>query len=848
MRRFVMNRNLSAFFAAVIVILSLPAQRASAAVIRVDEACSLHDAIIAANKDSPAGGCLAGAGADTIILTEDVTLSQELPVIKSVIALEGDGHTISGDGKFRIFDVGGWPHGSGDPDEESKLTINRLTMKEARADHGSAVYIANGAEVNIYESQVSDNSGRIGGAIFNWGQLNILGSTFTNNLAWDSGGAIENHGSATLAVRTSEFSDNIAGHQGGAIFSSASATIRSSSFARNSALEGGAIFIYQDALSVVNSTFSGNNAVTGGAFYVRESTATLTHLTVYGNESRVGGGLFQQAGNVSLFNSIIGGSVDAGDCVGSFSDNYGNLIEDGSCEPAYTGDPLLQPLSGSPPHHRLTSPSRANGNGVADYCETKDQTGKSRWNRDCDIGAVERKGELEPVKTTPRSDTPTCTLADQIRAANQDEEVGACPAGEGVDTLRIDSDIALSERLPKITSEIIVLGNGHTISGSDRTRIFDIADTGHLTIRDLNMTHGRHAIQGGAIRLIGGALTIYGSTIRDSHAGYGGAIYAEQGRVEIDNSKISANSALFGGGAIASEDGSSLTISNSIISGNAARGGGALRLLDGTLRLVSSTVGHNSASYGGAITSYGGHPDSGLSPEDNTLVIIDSTISHNSASRFGGAINNSAKRLWIKGSAFLNNSAGAAGGALDMVRGTLLAENSSFVNNVAGQDGGAIYSESAENIDIANSTFSGNSAAAGGALVVSDSSALTHVTIANNVANEAGGISMFSGVSLRNSIVAGNSGGDCDFRSEYVQRIDIVESHIGDASCDADLSGDPMLGDLVEGGGYHPLLKGSPAIDAADPRFRPPVDQLGNPRPSGDACDLGAIEDIGESR
>ena len=67
------------------------------------------------------------------------------------------------------------------------------------------------------------------------------------------------------------------------------------------------------------------------------------------------------------------------------------------------------------------------------------------------------------------------------------------------------------------------------------------------------------------------------------------------------------------------------------------------------------------------------------------------------------------------------------------------------------------------------------------------------------------------------------------------------------ASCDAELSGDPMLGDLVEDDGYHPLLKGSPAIDSAAPEYCPPTDQLGNPRPQGDGCDLGAIEYMGAS-
>ena len=579
-------------------------------------------------------------GPDTIFLTANVTLSQDLPVIKSVLSIEGDGYTISGDERLKVFRVGERPFGRDDRDVEIKLTLNGLTISDSRSTGlGSALYVAIGAEVNIYNSRILNNFAREGGAIFNWGQLNIAGSSFSNNLARDSGGAIENHGSARLEIKKSAFSNNSAGNQGGAIFSSAPAQVRTSSFVGNSALEGGAIFSHEDEFSAVNSTFSKNTAAdSGGALYLQNSIATLTHLTVYGNESRNGGGLFQDAGEVHLFNSIIGGSIDVGDCVGSFSENYGNQIEDGSCEPAYSGDPLLQPLSGAPTHHRLTSRSRANGNGAEEYCESKDQIGKSRWYRDCDIGAVERKGEPEPAKTAPRSEKPTCTLADQILAANRDEAVGACPAGAGVDTIRIDRDLALRERLPKITSEIVIHGNGHTISGNDRTRIFDIAESGQLTIRNLNMMRGRHAIQGGAIRLLGGTLKIFDSMIRDSHSGYGGAIYVEQGTLEIDCSELSGNSAHFGGGAIESENGSSLSIASSIISSNMASGGGAISMSDSAFTLSASTVNHNSAGYGGAFYITGGHRDTELSHEENILEILNSEFSDNSATAFGGAI------------------------------------------------------------------------------------------------------------------------------------------------------------------------------------------------------------------
>ena len=80
-----MNSRWLALALALIYTFGVPTQEVLAAVIRVDEGCSLHDAITAANTDSATGGCPAGAGADTIYLSGDVTLDEELPVIKSVI-------------------------------------------------------------------------------------------------------------------------------------------------------------------------------------------------------------------------------------------------------------------------------------------------------------------------------------------------------------------------------------------------------------------------------------------------------------------------------------------------------------------------------------------------------------------------------------------------------------------------------------------------------------------------------------------------------------------------------------------------------------------------------------------
>ena len=51
-----------------------------------------------------------------------------------------------------------------------------------------------------------------------------------------------------------------------------------------------------------------------------------------------------------------------------------------------------------------------------------------------------------------------------------------------------------SEKLQPITSHITIEGNGYTISGDNKFRIFDV-DGGMLTVKNLTMTEGKGAIK-----------------------------------------------------------------------------------------------------------------------------------------------------------------------------------------------------------------------------------------------------------------------------------------------------------------------------------------------------------------
>ena len=155
-----------------------------------------------------------------------------------------------------------------------------------------------------------------------------------------------------------------------------------------------------------------------------------------------------------------------------------------------------------------------------------------------------------------------------------------------------------------------------------------------------------------------------------------------------------------------------------------------------------------------------------------------------------------------------------------------------------------------------NSTVSGNTAFhAGGEIYNSDTVELNNSTVRNNTASQGGGIYNADGsVTLQNSILAGNTATE-DIGEECQGPLSSLGYNlIGNTSDCAftpttgDLTNiDPQLGALTGSPSYHPLLFGSPAIDAGNPAGCTDsfgnllaTDQHGVPRMR--RCDIGAYE------
>jgi len=405
--------------------LMLATVTAHAATINVGGFCSLASAINNANSDADTDGrygCPAGSGADIInlkankIYTLTTVNNQEagpngLPAITSVITINGNGATIkrskaAGIPDFRLLRV---ISGSGD-----------LILNAVKLTGGSLT----GAQ-------------QYGGAIRNGGHLTLNNCTISGNSAADAGGGIVNTYQGVLTINNSTISGNKSPGAGGLVnLPDATATINNSSISGNIATNGRVAGVLNaGTMTMTNSTVSGNRSKnTWGTGGIDNSGAlTLNHTTVSDNSIEVGSVAgISSSGTMTLVNSIVANSINGSDCY--TNTNYGGvtifqgrvLIEDGTCNSIFNGDPKLFSFldNGGPTlTHALNNRSPALN--IADsLCVSIDQRYVSRpqpVGGFCDIGAFEQ------IKLIPSIIKPLISFFDAQVSSGGIVGIGAIP-------------------------------------------------------------------------------------------------------------------------------------------------------------------------------------------------------------------------------------------------------------------------------------------------------------------------------------------------------------------------------------------------------------------------------------
>ena len=320
-----------------------------------------------------------------------------------------------------------------------------------------------------------------------------------------------------------------------------------------------------------------------------------------------------------------------------------------------------------------------------------------------------------------------CSLREAIRAANLDQAVDACAAGNGADTIVLQNgvtytltragadDTAINGDLD-ITDDVTIVGGNAIIDANGATtldRVIQVLAGNIVTISNVTLRNGRTNSFGGGIRNAG-TLTLQSVTL-SSNQSTGNA-----------------------GGGIANEAGA-LTLNSTTLTNNTASTlGGGIALLGGTLEAVNLSLNNNTA-----ISDRGGGLWIGTSA---SATLVNSTINNNSADTNGGGIYNE-NNLTLLGSTVHTNDAGTPGGGVSEVGGgiynldTLVMSHSTVRNNTADDSGG--ISNDGGSMTIRNSTINNNTSisAAGMRNSNAGTAVLINSTVSGNSASAgAGGI------------------------------------------------------------------------------------------------------------
>lgn len=432
------------------------------------------------------------------------------------------------------------------------------------------------------------------------------------------------------------------------------------------------------------------------------------------------------------------------------------------------------------------------------------------------------------------------------------------------------------------------------LTGADSPGLGGAVNTQESTTFDnVIIFNNAAAMGGGAVSASiadGATLTIRNSTLRDNTSGTdGGAVLANArgADITINNSTISGNTADQVGGGIylnieSTESGDpTVSIADSEIRDNSATDGGGIALAS----LAGAATIANSNIVGNTVTEKGGGIHASINSADATVEVRDSTVSGNMADQGGGLYANSLGTLGIARSTISENSAAQSGGGLDVVVAGLSVvdiDASTIARNRSdkGTGGGvsAIFTDGTPQVNVFNSTLSSNSARISGGLDARGAGGklnTAHSTVSFNTSTDGNAAVAIRDASadLQHTIIAANNGAGAarDLSFSGANRLTVGFSLIGnndgtgltEAAPDANgnlIGGsvggiiDPLLGSLGPYGGTtdtHPLLTGSPAIDAGamgssefDQRGTPFVRVFDGSGDGIDVADIGAVERI----
>jgi hypothetical protein len=472
---------------------------------------------------------------------QTIALTRRLPDITKSITIEGNSLTLTKGGT--------WVE---DPISQLMLmsngtvTMSQIHFKDGRATNNGAAIRKEGGTLTLEScifsgNQTSANNG-VGGAMFNSGTLNVKGCTFYNNKAGSSGGAIYNF-SGTLTLTGNLFYGN---------------TAETYPIARPPSSD----LITSAGYNVVDVALGTGSDKSG--WFDRTGDKTINSLPIAPLSHK----LLSSSGAANVITTLPTGypSVDY------YGDTIGNGAAAGAVQSVTASTGFMITLSvNAPQKGSVAITTLPDEDGLYSGEVTIEATVNSGYDFESWLVDGVDAGTTNLLKITPTNHTQVhalfapdifmVTLAvDAIYGTEGTLRYAINHAGNG-DIIRINTSpktITLLSRLPTITKNITIEGNGTTLtrtaSGGSGTQMMYIEDDVTVTIRQIHFNNGKTTDSGAAIRKTRGTLTVESCIFSENDASssysWGGAISNNGGILNVRGCTFYNNKARATGGAI----------------------------------------------------------------------------------------------------------------------------------------------------------------------------------------------------------------------------------------------------------------------------------------------------------
>ncbi|NDI98071.1 T9SS type A sorting domain-containing protein [Flavobacterium sp. LaA7.5] len=688
--------------------------------------------------DAAAGSTIvfdAAVNGNTIMLVSAVTIDKNL-----TISGNGEDQTmISGGDTTRIFSI----------TDTENITVNNLTLTNGFAvDNGGAISSLNSMltlnDVTITSSDAAgNNADQGGGAIYLMGgMLTANNSTFSNNTASGtsgSGGAILVGTGGNVTIVGSTITDNMASRAGGGIESNSGAmgtvTLTNVNLDANETGanpgNGGGLHITGAGNATISGGTVNNNvaAAEGGGLWNGSGTMTVTGTTISMNTAsgngadQGGGGIYNLSGMLEVnAGTVIMGNIangTAGSGGGILNDVNGMLTVNGA---EITGNTSNR-AGGGIEYNSGAMGSVTLNNIMLNGNTTNNAPGNGGGLHVTGMGTVTISGGMVNDNTAGAeggglwNGTGTMNIDGTVISGNTASGAGADQGGGGIYNLNGGTLTIMNATISNNVAD--------GAAGSGGGILNDVGSM--LTVTDTEISGNTAMRAGGGIEDNSGTSTIMltnvilNGNITSAAPGNGGGLHITgSGSAVISGGSVTNNTAALQGGGLWNGTGT-MTVSNVMIDGNtasgasAADGGGGIFNTNGTLIVENSTITNNIAN---GTSGNGG----GIFSAAGDVTIVNTDIMNNSANRAGGAIEIIAGTLTVNDSELSGNDVdGGAGtpnpgngGALHVSGAATIVFNGGMVNNnMAAREGGGLWNQTGSVMTVNNVTLDSNTAAGG---------------------------------------------------------------------------------------------------------------------------------------